>query len=187
MHPWPFLSASPHQPWLEALEVQDSAAPFHDWNRRVNAECYAPNASARIMGQGGTISEISNNYDRISFNFGPTLLSWMEDEAPEVHEAIVQADARSVARFGQGNALAQVYNHLIMPLASQRDKEIQVVWGIRDFERRFGRKPLGMWLSETAVDTPSLEVLVAAGIKFTILAPRQARAVRPLGGGTGRR
>jgi alpha-amylase/alpha-mannosidase (GH57 family) len=168
-------------PWLEALEVQDSAAPYHDWNRRVNAECYAPNASARITGPGGTIANIINNYEWISFNFGPTLLSWMEEHSPEVHEAIVEADRLSVARYGKGNALAQVYNHIIMPLASQRDKQIQVRWGLRDFERRFGRKPEGMWLSETAVDTPSLEVLAEEGIVFTILAPRQAGAVRPLG------
>ena len=166
-------------PWLETLEVQDSARPFHDWNQAVNTECYAPNSSARILGRAGAISEIINNYEYISFNFGPTLMGWLEEYAPQVHAAVIRADRKSIQRWGQGNALAQVYNHVIMPLASQRDKVIQVRWGIRDFERRFGRKPRGMWLPETAVDTPSLECLAENGIEFTVLAPRQAQAVRP--------
>ncbi len=165
--------------WLEVIETQDSAAPFHDWNDRINFECYAPNTAARILGEGEQIVDIINNYERISFNFGPTLLSWLENADPATYRAIQEADRKSMERFGgHGSAMAQVYNHLIMPLANFRDKETQVIWGIRDFEYRFGRKPEGMWLAETAVDTETLEVLAAQGIQFTVLAPRQAKAVR---------
>lgn len=165
--------------WLEVLETQDSAAPFHDWNERINFECYAPNARARILNKEGYIHKILNNYARISFNFGPTLLSWMETADPETYQAIIAADRQSKEYFdGHGSAIAQVYSHLIMPLANERDKKTQVAWGIRDFEKRFGRKPEGIWLAETAVDKDTLEVLVDYGIKFTILAPRQAKAVR---------
>ncbi len=165
--------------WLETIETQDSAAPFHDWNARINFECYAPNAAARILDEEGYIIDISNNYSQISFNFGPTLLSWMEVADPVTYAAIQEADRLSLDRFnGHGSALAQVYSHLIMPLASLRDKQTQVAWGIRDFEYRFGRQPEGIWLAETAVDTETLEVLVDHGITFTVLAPRQAKAVR---------
>ncbi len=168
--------------WLEIVEMQDSAAPFHDWNARINYECYAPNAVARILDTQGKIMRITNNYGRISFNFGPTLLSWLEQADPETYAAILEADKVSQVRFGgHGSALAQVHSHLIMPLANRRDKETQVYWGIADFEYRFGRKPEGMWLAETAVDTETLEVLAAHGIAFTILAPRQVKAVRRLG------
>ncbi|MEM1214317.1 MAG: DUF3536 domain-containing protein [Bacteroidota bacterium] len=166
--------------WLEVLETQDSAAPFHDWNERVNFECYAPNARARILGQAGKIEQIVNNYARISFNMGPTLLSWMQEADPGTYEAIVAADQLSMGENkGHGSALAQVYSHMIMPLANERDKHTQTIWGIRDFEHRFGRKPDGIWLAETAVDRATLEVLVDYGITYTILAPRQAKAVRP--------
>jgi len=165
--------------WLEVLETQDSAAPFHDWNERINYECYAPNARARILDQQGYICKIVNNYARISFNLGATLLSWMEVADPGTYQAILDADRQSQEFFqGHGSALAQVYSHLIMPLANAQDKRTQVAWGIRDFEHRFGRKPAGIWLSETAVDTATLEVLVDFDIQFTILAPRQAKAVR---------
>jgi alpha-amylase/alpha-mannosidase (GH57 family) len=168
--------------WLEVIEVQDSSHPYHDWNERISAECYAPNASSRILDQKGVIKNIVNNYSRISFNFGPTLLSWMEHNDPETYKAILEADMESIANFsGHGSAIAQVYNHIILPLASSRDKETQVIWGIRDFEKRFQRKPEGMWLAETAVDTESLELLARHDIKFTILAPRQARAIRKIG------
>lgn len=167
--------------WLEVIEVQDSAHPYHDWNERISAECYAPNAASRIL-EGGVIKNIVNNYSRISFNFGPTLLSWMEEYDRETYEAILQADKESIKTFnGHGSALAQVYNHMIMPLANERDKRTQIVWGIRDFEHRFGRSPEGMWLAETAVDTPTLEALAEYNIKFTILAPRQAKAFRKIG------
>jgi alpha-amylase/alpha-mannosidase (GH57 family) len=176
-----FYQPPRENPWLEDIEVQDSAHPFHDWNQRITAECYGPNAASRVLDQAGRIVEIVDNYRDISFNFGPTLLSWMERKEPDVYRRIVEADRASlIARSGHGNALAQVYNHIIMPLASPRDRETQVVWGIRDFERRFGRKPEGMWLAETAADTGSLEALAAQGIKFTVLSPTQAHSVRPL-------
>ncbi len=169
--------------WLEVIEVQDSAHPYHDWNERISAECYAPNAASRILDKvGGVIKNITNNYARISFNFGPTLLSWMELYDKEGYEGILEADRESIARFdGHGSAIAQVYNHMILPLANRRDKETQVIWGIRDFEKRFKRKPEGMWLAETAVDTESLEILAEQGIAFTVLAPRQAKATRKIG------
>jgi len=177
-----FYQPPRENPWLNAVEVEDSAAPFHDWNERITSECYAPNTRARLLHGDGRIIQLLNNYAWISFNFGPTLLQWMAACAPDVHQGIVEADHLSQARRGgHGNALAQVYNHLIMPLASQRDKETQVAWGIADFRHRFGRDPEGMWLAETAVDTDSLEVLAEAGISFTILAPRQARRWRKLG------
>lgn len=167
--------------WLEVIELQDSAHPYHDWNERITAECYEPNATSRILDEGGVIKNIVNNYSRISFNFGPTLLSWMELYSPETYHAILEADRESIKNFGgHGSAVAQVYNHIIMPLANRADKETQVLWGIRDFENRFKRKPEGMWLAETAVDTETLEIVAANNIKFTILAPRQAKAVRKL-------
>lgn len=169
--------------WLEAVEYQDSAYPYHDWNERVTAECYAPNSASRILDGDGRILQIVNNYSKISFNFGPTLLSWMEQKSPSVYEAILAADRESQRLFsGHGSAVAQAYNHMILPLASRQDKYTQILWGIRDFEKRFGRHPEGMWLPETAVDLQTLEVLVELGIKFTILSPYQAGRVRPLGG-----
>ncbi|MEZ4960033.1 MAG: DUF3536 domain-containing protein [Saprospiraceae bacterium] len=168
--------------WLEVIEMQDSARPFHDWNERINFECYAPNAAARILGEKDMIRKITNNYESISFNIGPTLLSWLEEADPGTYQKIIEADNLSLERFGgHGCAIAQAYSHLIMPLANQHDKETQVLWGIADFEHRFGRKPEGMWLPETAVDTESLELLAAQGIRFTILAPRQAKAFRKIG------
>lgn len=177
-----FYQPPRENPWLESVELQDSAAPFHDWNERITAECYGRNTAARIFDGEGRIKEIISNYSRISFNFGPTLLTWMKDKMPWVHDAIVEADKQSQERFsGHGSAIAQNYNHMIMPLANDRDKETQVLWGIRDFEHRFGRKPEGMWLAETGADTASLEVLAANGIKFTILSPFQAKALRKIG------
>jgi alpha-amylase/alpha-mannosidase (GH57 family) len=167
--------------WLEVIEVQDSAHPYHDWNERISAECYSPNTASRILNEKGVIKNIINNYSRISFNFGPTLLSWMEVNDRETYHAILEADRESMKNFnGHGSAIAQVYNHMILPLANERDKETQILWGIRDFEFRFNRKPEGMWLAETAVDTESLELLVRHGIKFTVLAPRQAKAIRKI-------
>jgi len=168
--------------WLEVIELQDSAHPYHDWNERITAECYEPNATSRILDEEGVIKNIVNNYSRISFNFGPTLLSWMELYSPETYEAILEADKHSLTNFGgHGSAIAQVYNHIIMPLANRHDKETQILWGIRDFEYRFKRKPEGIWLAETAVDTETLELLAKHKIKYTVLAPRQAKAVRKLG------
>ncbi len=169
--------------WLEVIEVQDSAHPYHDWNERISAECYSPNTTSRILDKvGGVIKNITNNYSRISFNFGPTLLSWMELYDRETYDGILEADKESILRFeGHGSAMAQVFNHMILPLANRRDKETQVIWGIRDFEKRFKRRPEGMWLAETAVDTESLEILAEQGILFTVLAPRQAKAIKRVG------
>ncbi len=168
--------------WLEVIEVQDSAHPYHDWNERITAECYGPNTASRILDSKGVIKKIINNYSKISFNFGATLLSWMEINDPETYEAILQADRESITYFdGHGSAMAQVYNHMIMPLANKRDRETQIIWGIRDFAHRFNRQPEGMWLAETAVDIDSLELLAQYDIKFTVLAPRQAKAFRLIG------
>lgn len=176
-----FYQPPRENPWLETVELQDSAFPYHDWNERITAECYAPNALARLLNGDGRIQDITSNYSRMSFNFGPTLLSWLKDRQPEIHDAIVEADKKSQERFlGHGSAIAQVYNHMIMPLANTRDKHTQVIWGIRDFESRFGRPPEGMWLAETAADTETLDVLAQHEIKFTILSPYQASRVRPL-------
>jgi alpha-amylase/alpha-mannosidase (GH57 family) len=160
--------------WLEAVETQDSASPYHDWNERITAECYGPNASSRILDARDRITKIVNNYQSISFNFGPTLLSWLEEKAPDTYEAIIHADKVSRERYGHGSAMAQAYNHMIMPLASPRDRRTQVRWGVRDFEHRFGHRPEGMWLPETAVDYDSLEALAEEGIAFTVLEPGQA-------------
>ena len=170
-------------PWLEAVERQDSAWPFHDWDERITAECYAPNCAARILDEEDRIAEITDNYSKISFNFGPTLLSWMEENDPETYRCILESDRASQKRFsGHGSAIAQAYNHMILPLASVRDKLTQIRWGIADFEHRFGRFPEGMWLPETAVDLETLNILASFGIKFTILAQRQAGKTRKLGG-----
>ena len=177
-----FYQPPRENPWLNVVEIQDSAAPYHDWNERITAECYAPNTRARLLDGQGRIVNLLNNYAWISFNFGPTLLQWMAEQSPEVLRGIVEADQLSrERRRGHGNALAQVYNHMILPLASPRDRRTQVLWGIADFRFRFGREPEGMWLAETAVDLPSLEVLAEAGIRFTILAPRQAKRWRKIG------
>ena len=176
-----FYQPPRENPWLEAIEYQASSYPYHDWNERITAECYAPNSASRILDGNDRIIRIVNNYAQISFNFGPTVLSWLEEKEPKVYRAILQADQESIARFGEGNAVAQAYNHMILPLANSRDKLTQIRWGIRDFRHRFGRAPVGMWLPETAVDLETLDLLAAEGILFTILAPRQARRVRRMG------
>ncbi|MBU0760015.1 MAG: DUF3536 domain-containing protein [Candidatus Omnitrophica bacterium] len=168
--------------WLEEVEPQDSAYPYHDWNQRVSAECYGPNARSRILDSEKMIVDIVNNYSRISFNFGPTLLSWLKRKEPDIYNAIIEADNISRNNFsGHGSAIAQCYNHMIMPLASSRDKRTQILWGIRDFESHFRRMPEGMWLPETAVDLESLDIMAEQGIKFTILAPSQGAKTRRLG------
>ncbi len=168
--------------WLEAIDYQESASPYHDWNERITAECYKPNGQSRILDDYNRVNRLTNNYARMSFNFGPTLLSWMEENDPAAYQAILDGDRLSIERFGgHGSAIAQVYNHIIMPLANRRDKETQIIWGIRDFEKRFKRKPEAMWLPETAVDLETLSILAENDMKFAVLAPRQADAVRPLG------
>ncbi len=177
-----FYQPPRENPWLETIAPQHSAHPYHDWNERIAAECYTPNTASRILDGDGRIVQIVNNYARISFNFGPTLLAWLEKHSSSTYQAIVEADRHSRSLFsGHGSAIAQAYNHMILPLASKRDKRTQVIWGIRDFERRFGRMPEGMWLPETAVDTETLETLAECGIRFTILSPYQARSVRKIG------
>ncbi len=179
-----FYQPPRENPWLEAVELQDSAYPYHDWNEKITAECYAPNATSRILDGDGYILYLVNNYAKMSFNFGPTLLAWMEKNAPDVYEAILEADKLSRELFeGHGSAMAQAYNHMIMPLATRRDKETQIIWGLKDFQRRFGRDPEGMWLPEAAVDLETLDLMALHGIKFTVLAPRQAQRIKPIGDG----
>ena len=168
--------------WLETIERQDSAAPYHDWNERIAAECYGPNALARVLNNKNELICLVDNYAHISFNFGPTLLSWMQEHAPDIYASILEADKQSQQNFGgHGSAIAQVYNHIILPLANARDKETQVRWGLYDFKMRFGREPEAMWLAETACNTETLEVLAAHGMKYVILAPGQCARVRKIG------
>jgi alpha-amylase/alpha-mannosidase (GH57 family) len=174
-----FYQPARENPWLEEIEIEDTAYPCHNWNERISAECYTPNTAARVLGPEGKIRDIVNNYAWISCNFGPTLLSWLEKYRPSTYQAILEADRESRRRFsGHGSAIAQPYNHTILPLASREDKLTQVVWGIRDFEKRFGRVPEGMWLPEMAVDYPTLEVFAEQGIAFSILDPHQVARVR---------
>ncbi|MEZ4404099.1 MAG: DUF3536 domain-containing protein [Kofleriaceae bacterium] len=173
-----FYQPPRENPWLDEIEPQPSAHPFPDWNARITAECYRPNASARIVDGRGHIIDIVDNYARMSWNFGPTLLAWMDRHAPDVVAALQAADRAALARFGHGAALAQAHGHLIMPLCSPRDRRTQVRWGLDDFRRRFGREAEGMWLPECAVDVATLEELAAAGVGFTVLAPSQAARVR---------
>jgi alpha-amylase/alpha-mannosidase (GH57 family) len=180
-----FYQPPRENPWLEAVETQDSAAPYHDWNERVCAESYAPNGAARIVNSKNQIIRIVNNYARISFNFGPTLLSWLSENAPRTYRMVLEGERRSRRTYkGHSSAMAQVYNHIIMPLANQRDRITQIRWGIADYQKHYGAAPEGMWLAETAADTETLELLAQHGIKFTILAPNQCKCVRPLKGGT---
>jgi alpha-amylase/alpha-mannosidase (GH57 family) len=177
-----FYQPPRENPWFEFIETEESAHPFHDWNERIALECYRPNAHARILDEKGKILEILNNYSSISFNFGPTLLPWLEKNFPSVYQKILEADREGLRRFGHGNAMAQIYNHIIMPLAIDRDKETEVLWGMADFEKRFHRKPEAMWLPETAVNYPTLQVLVKHGMHYLVLSPFQALRVRPFGG-----
>ncbi len=176
-----FYQPPRENPWLETVEIQDSAAPYHDWNERVCAECYATNGAARSVNNKNQIIRIVNNYSHINFNFGPTLMSWLKENAPRTYRMILDGERRSRKLFkAHSSAIAQVYNHVIMPLANERDKITQIRWGIADYESRYGALPEGMWLSETAADTGTLELLAQNGIKFTILAPSQCKRIRPL-------
>jgi hypothetical protein len=173
-----FYQPPREDPWLEEVERQPSAAPFHDWNARIEDECYRAVVAARVPGEGGRIREVMNTLEFISFNFGPTLLGWLEAKAPDTYRAVLEADRRSsLAHDGHGNAIAQSYHHTILPLASRRDKTTEVRWGITDFRSRFQRDPEGMWLPETAVDEETLDVLAQEGVAFTILAPHQVEQV----------
>ncbi len=176
-----FYQPPRENPYLDAIERQPSAAPCHDWNERILHECYRPNAFARVLNDRGELVGIANNYEYLSFNMGPTLMSWLERHDMEVYQKIIEADRKSCQRLdGHGNAIAQAYNHIILPLANERDKYTQIRWGKEDFRARFGRDPEGMWLAETAIDYPTLEVLIAEGIRFIVLAPSQAQRCRPL-------
>ena len=180
-----FYQPPRENPWTGEVDVEESAKPFHDWNERIAKECYDANTQASILDTNGNVAVRVNNFSDISFDFGPTLLSWLKRKDPATYLKILEADRESVrVRGGHGNAMAQIYNHVIMPLASARDKRTQVVWGIRDFEFHFKRKPEGMWLSETAVDRQTLNILAEEGILFTVLAPHQARRVRHVGFGS---
>jgi len=176
-----FYQPPRENPWLETVETQDSSAPYHDWNERICSECYATNGAARIVNNANQIIRIVNNYARISFNFGPTLLSWLKENAQRTYRMILDGERRSRKTFrGHSSAMAQVYNHIILPLASQRDRITQIRWGIADYENHYGAPPEGMWLAETAADANSLELLAQHGIKFTLLAPHQCKRIRPL-------
>jgi alpha-amylase/alpha-mannosidase (GH57 family) len=177
-----FYQPPRENPWLEIVEQQEGAMPFHDWNEKIDFECYATNGASRILNNQHKIVEIVNNYANISFNFGATLMSWFKTKSPQTYEKVILGDQQSQINFGgHGSAMAQVYNHIIMPLANKRDKETQIIWGIKDFESHFNRKPEGMWLGEAGVDTETLELLVENGIKFTLLAPQQAKKFRKIG------
>jgi alpha-amylase/alpha-mannosidase (GH57 family) len=179
-----FYQPPRENPWLETVETQDSAAPYHDWNERICAECYATNGAARMVNTKNQITRIANNYARMSFNIGPTLLSWVKENAPRTYRMILDGERRSRKNFkGHSSAMAQVYNHVIMPLANRRDKITQIRWGIADYQSHYGIPPEGMWLAETAADTESLELLAQHGIKFTVLAPHQCKQIRSLKNG----
>jgi alpha-amylase/alpha-mannosidase (GH57 family) len=177
-----FYQPPRENPWIEAVEEEESAHPFHDWNERITFECYRPNAYARIVDDQRKILDLNNNYASLSFDFGPTLLSWLEKKFPVVYQKIIEADQEGVRRSGQGQAIAHTYDHIIMPLANERDKETEVLWGIADFEKRFHRKPEAMWLPETAVNYSTLRMLIRHGMKYLLLSPFQALRTRPLGG-----
>ncbi len=177
-----FYQPPRENPWIEEVEVQDSAAPFHDWNERIAAECYGPNGAARLKSPNGRICDIVNNYVHLSFNFGPTLLAWLERQNPEIYRSVLEADARSVVERGHGNAIAQAYNHAILPLCNDRDLRTQIRWGLADFRHRFGRDSEGIWLPETAADLRTLQALREEGVRFTVLSPFQCRRVRAPGG-----
>ncbi|HTL70097.1 MAG TPA: DUF3536 domain-containing protein, partial [Candidatus Eisenbacteria bacterium] len=178
-----FYQPPRENPWIESVELQESAAPFHDWNDRIHHECYQPNAVARVLDAQGSILRIVNNFESISFNFGPTLMAWLESVHPETYERVLEADRQSVrSHEGHGNAIAQAYNHMILPLANRRDKVTQVRWGLADFRHRFGREAEALWLPETACNEETVEVLIEHGLRYVILEPHQAEAVRPLSG-----
>jgi hypothetical protein len=179
-----FYQPPRESPWTDAIPEQSSAHPDHDWNERILVQCYRPSTASRVLDGYGRIRRIVNNFEHMSFNVGPTLFTWLEREHADVYARILDADRRSRAvRSGHGNAIAQAYNHMILPLANARDRCTQVRWGLRDFELRFGRAAEGMWLPETAIHADTIDTLVDCGVRFTILSPYQARRVRPLAGG----
>ncbi|HTX54019.1 MAG TPA: DUF3536 domain-containing protein [Candidatus Baltobacteraceae bacterium] len=178
-----FYQPPRENPWTGTIERQDSAAPFHDWNARIASECYLPNARSRLLDERGCIQDVVNNYEQLSWNFGPTLLAWLAAAHPGLVAALTDADRASRERLGFGNAIAQAYNHTILPLANARDRRTQIHWGMREFAYRFGRPPEAMWMPETAVDAATMALLEEAGLRYVILSPAQAARWRPLGGG----
>jgi len=180
-----FYQPPREDPWLEEVELEPSAAPAHDWNQRIEHECYRAVTAARIPAADGRIASIVNTLEWISFDTGPTLLEWMERKAPDTYQAFLASDRASLARLGHGNALAMPYHHAILPLSRPRDRITEIRWGMADFRRRFGREPEGMWLPETAVDDDTLDALAAEGIRFTVLAPHQVEGA-PADGAPGR-
>ncbi|MBI4840529.1 MAG: DUF3536 domain-containing protein [candidate division NC10 bacterium] len=179
-----FYQPPRENPWTGRVDRQSSAFPFHDWNERIHAQCYAPNAFSRILTGSGEIERLVNNYEHFSFNVGPTLLAWLDEHHPETVRGIVTADAASCARLeGCGNAMAQAHGHIILPLADDFDLKTQLRWGRADFEHRFGRAPAGIWLPETAIDARTADAVMDAGFTFVMLSPHQARRIRPLAGG----
>jgi len=177
-----FYQPPRENPWNDEIPEQPSAAPFHDWNQRIEAECYRPVTHSRVLGDGRVLEQHVNCLAWMSFDFGPTLLRWLERHAPDTYAAVLEADRESVRRTGHGNALAMPYHHPILPLSAPRDRTTEIRWGIADFRRRFGREPEGMWLPETAVDGATLDAVAAEGIRFTVLAPHQVEPVPEDGG-----
>jgi len=181
-----FYQPPRENPWTGALDREPSAHPDHDWNQRIHRECYRANAFARVFDDYGRIERIVNNYEYLSFNFGPTLLTWLESHDPDAYQRILEADRASARRNGgHGNAIAQGYNHVILPLCNERDRRTQIHWGIVDFELRFGRSPEALWLPETACNAATLDALIDAGLRYVILSPYQAERIRPISGGGG--
>jgi alpha-amylase/alpha-mannosidase (GH57 family) len=176
-----FYQPPRENPWTDRVPREPSAAPEHDWNERILAECYRANAFARLHGASDTVRALINNYAHMSFNVGPTLARWIERRDPTTIERMRAGDEDQRRRLGRGGGIAQVWGHPIAPLLSPRDRRTQIAWGLQDFETRFGRKSEGIWLPETAVDPATLEALIEAGVSYTILAPEQIAAVRPAG------
>jgi len=168
-----FYQPPRENPWTGQIELQPDAAPSRDWNERVYSECYGPNASVAIPTPEGQ-QRVVNNFEKLSFNVGPTLMAWMERAHTDTYERIIHADRKSVETLGHGNAIAQAFHHTILPLASARDIRTQIRWGLADFRYRFGRPAEGMWLPETAANAATLAILAEEGVGFTILASRQA-------------
>ncbi|HEX3282298.1 MAG TPA: DUF3536 domain-containing protein [Pyrinomonadaceae bacterium] len=180
-----FYQPPRENPWTGNIDTEPDAAPFHDWNERIHAECYAPNTAVILQTADGS-DRVVNNYANISFDFGPTLLSWLERQHPDTYSRIIAADAQSVVRFnGHGNAIAQAYNHAILPLCNERDRLTQIRWGLADFRYRFGREPEALWLPETACNDEVLDSLIDHGLRFVILAPQQAARTRQAGAAPG--
>jgi len=177
-----FYQPPRENPWTGVIDRQPSATPFNNWNERITSECYQPNAHAKVKVDKDKVARTVNNYENINFNFGPTLVNWFKKNSPGLLKKIIAADRKSVLKNGgHGNAIAQVYNHIIMPLAARVDQETQIIWGLRHFEHTFGRKSEGMWLSETAIGPLTIKLLIDNGVRYTILSPAQARKIRKIG------